>query len=142
MESLFHHRIRATFGHSALMCRLCSSVGCLLVLLFTSCITEDVPQDTRRGNFEACWQQLDQRYCFFAQKQEQFGLDWNEVYERYSPSVNEEMTDHQLFELLGNMVCELRDGHVNLSAAHDVARYGKWYDDYPMNYSDSLERIY
>lgn len=119
-----------------------SSVGCLLVLLFTSCITEDVPQDTRRGNFEACWQQLDQRYCFFAQKQEQFGLDWNEVYERYSPSVNEEMTDHQLFELLGNMVCELRDGHVNLSAAHDVARYGKWYDDYPMNYSDSLERIY
>ena len=101
-----------------------------------------MPQDTRRGNFEACWQQLDQHYCFFVQKQEQFGLDWNEVYERYSPSVNEEMTDHQLFELLGNMVCELRDGHVNLSAAHDVARYGKWYDDYPMNYSDSLERIY
>ena len=37
---------------------------------------------------------------------------------------------------------ELRDGHVNLYAAHDVARYGRWFDDYPMNYSDSLERKY
>ena len=37
---------------------------------------------------------------------------------------------------------ELRDGHVNLSAAHNVSRYGRWFDDYPMNQSDSLERIY
>lgn len=142
MESLLHHRIRATLHPVALIHFICSVTGCLLLLLTTSCITEDVPQDNMRGNFEACWQQLDRRYCFFDQKKEEYGLDWNEVYQRYSPSVNEEMTERQMFELLSNMICELRDGHVNLSAAHDVARYGKWYDDYPANYSDSLERIY
>lgn len=52
------------------------------------------------------------------------------------------MSNKQLFEVLSNMTYELRDGHVNLSAAHDVSRYGRWFDDYPMNQSDSLERIY
>lgn len=56
--------------------------------------------------------------------------------------INEQMTDKQLFEVLSNMTCELRDGHVNLSAAHNVSRYGRWFDDYPMNQSDSLERRY
>ena len=40
------------------------------------------------------------------------------------------------------MTAELRDGHVNLSAAHDVARYGAWFDDFPMNFSDSLVHRY
>lgn len=114
----------------------------LQCLLCVACITEDVPADTRRGNFEALWNIFDTRYCFFAEKQREYGLDWNEVHARYSPAVNEEMTERQLFDLLGRMAGELRDGHVNIYAAHDVARYGAWYDDYPMNFSDSLERVY
>lgn len=118
------------------------SVLLFLSLLCVACITEDVPADTRRGNFEAMWRIFDTRYCFFDEKRREYGLDWNEVYHRYSPAVNEEMTERQLFDLLGRMAAELRDGHVNLYAAHDVARYGAWYDDYPMNFSDSLERVY
>jgi len=114
----------------------------LLSLLLTACVTEDVEQDTPRGNFEALWQTLDEHYCFFDYKAEEYGLDWNEAYSRYAPAVSDAMTDKQLFEVLANMTYELRDGHVNLSAPHDVSRYARWYDDYPMNQSDSLERIY
>ncbi len=115
-----------------LCCALCA----------TACITEDVPDNTRRGNFEELWKAVDQHYCFFDYKAQEIGVDWNEVYNRYAPAISEEMTNEQLFEVLGNMLRELRDGHVNLYAAHDIARYGAWYDDFPTNFSDSLLRIY
>lgn len=118
---------------------------CLFLLpfcLLPSCITEDVPADTRRGNFEAMWRTFDQHYCFFDLKRDECGLDWNEVYGRYAQAVSENMTERQLFDLLADMSFELRDGHVNVYAPHDVARYGAWYDDWPMNFSDSLERAY
>lgn len=114
----------------------------LLSALLQSCITEDVPDDTRKGNFEALWKTLDQRYCFFDQKRQEYGLDWQEVHERYAPMVSEQMNDRQLFEILAQVTYELRDGHVNLYASHDIARYGAWFDNYPANYADTLERVY
>ncbi len=114
----------------------------LLLPFLQSCITEDLPADTRHGNFEALWQTLDRHYCFFEEKNEAYGLDWNEVHARYAPRISENMTNRQFFEVLAKMTYELRDGHVNLYAAHDVARYGRWFDDYPANFSDSLERKY
>lgn len=108
--------------------------------MLQSCITEDVPDNTRRGNFEALWQLLDQRYCFFDYKRDEYGLDWNEVRERYAPMVSETMNNEQLFEVLAAMLAELRDGHVNLTASHNVSQYGAWFDAYPMNYSDTLTR--
>lgn len=110
----------------------------LPLFLLASCITEDTPADTRRGNFEALWQAFDEHYCFFDEKQ----VDWNAVHARYAARIDESMTDEQLFDVLAEMTKELRDGHVNLFASHDVARYGAWFDDYPANFSDSLERIY
>ena len=107
-----------------------------------SCITEESFEDSPRGNFEALWSELDKHYCFFEYKNKEFGLDWNNVHAKYSKMINQSMDSRQMFEVLANMTYELRDGHVNLYAAHNVARYGKWFDDYPANYSDSLERIY
>lgn len=114
----------------------------VLLVVPAACVTQDVPPDTCRGNFDALWQTLDEHYCFFSYKAAEYGLDWQEVRARYLPAISEGMTRAQLFEVLAAMTYELRDGHVNLYAAHDVARYGRWFDDYPMNYSDSLERKY
>jgi len=115
----------------------------LISLLFlTSCVTEDEYPDNRTGNFEALWTILDEHYCFFEDKQKEYGLDWNEVYHKYKVRVNEDMTGVQLFEVLGNMLSELRDGHVNLSTSYDFARYWSWQEDFPRNFSDSLERRY
>lgn len=118
------------------------SLSLIWIFMLTSCITQEVEDDTRLGNFNALWTTLDQHYCFFDYKAEEYGLDWNVVREKYVQSISEQMTNKQLFEVFAEMTYELRDGHVNLYAAHNTARYGSWFDDYPMNQSDSLENIY
>ncbi len=123
-----------------------SLIVCLATLAMgitlTSCIDEDEHADTPTGNFEALWKIIDQRYCFFDYKKEAYGLDWNEVRARYSAQIDDAMTTKQLFEVLGNMRGELRDGHVNMYASFDYARYWHWQEDYPKNFSDTLERRY
>lgn len=112
------------------------------VLVATSCITEEVAPNTIRGNFDALWQTLDERYCFFDLKAAEYGLDWNEVYARYQPKLAEQKTLWDYFNLLEDVVCELRDGHVNIISSLGTARYGEWFDNYPANYADTLERKY
>ena len=107
-----------------------------------ACIDEDEYPDTPQGNFEALWQIIDEHYCFLDYKQHEYGLDWQAVYNKYKVRVSPVMDNRQLFEVLAAMLSELRDGHVNMSAAHDYARNWSWYEDYPANYSDSLLRIY
>lgn len=107
-----------------------------------ACIDEDEYADTPEGNFEALWKIMDEHYCFFDYKAEEYGLDWDEVYSRYSQQINASMSETQLFEVLGNMLAELKDGHVNMYASFDAARYWSWKEDYPENFSDSLYRKY
>ena len=114
----------------------------LAVVPLSSCVDEEEFSDTPHGNFEALWKIVDEHYCFFGYKQQEYGLDWNEVYSRYSRQVDDRMTEEQLFEVLGNMLGELRDGHVNMYASFNSARYWRWHEDYPQNFSDSLERRY
>ena len=110
--------------------------------LLTACVNEDEMPDTPQGNFEALWKIIDEHYCFLDYKKEAIGLDWDTVYQKYKPRVDQDMSSSQLFEVLTQMLAELRDGHVNLSATHDYGRYWSWYEDYPTNMSDSLLRIY
>lgn len=117
-------------------------ISLLLTLSLGSCVTEEVEPNTKMGNFNALWSTLDQHYCFFDYKAQHYELDWQKVREKYKPMISEKMNNYQLFEVLANMTYELKDGHVNLSASHNVSRYSDWYDNYPMNQSDSLERIY
>ena len=114
----------------------------LMLLLATACIREEEIDNTPQGNFEALWQMIDERYCFFDYKRQEYGLDWDEVYARYAPMITPDMPSKGLFEVLGNMLAELRDGHVNLYSNYDVARYWKWYEDYPANFGDSIQRNY
>jgi C-terminal processing protease CtpA/Prc len=85
---------------------------------------------------------LDEHYCFFDYKQHEYGLDWNEVYHKYKVRVDDKMNEDQLFEVLCNMLSELRDGHVNLTYSMDYGRYWAWQEAYPKNFSDTLERRY
>lgn len=114
----------------------------IATVLMVGCIDEDEYPDTPQGNFEALWQIIDEHYCFLDYKQHEYGLDWQAVYDKYKVRVSPVMDNHQLFEVLASMLSELRDGHVNMSAAHDYARNWSWHENYPANYSDSLLRIY
>ena len=110
--------------------------------LITSCINEVEHDNTPQGNFEALWTIIDEHYCFFDYKQHEYGLDWNNIYNIYKVRVNDDLSREQLFEVLTDMLAELKDGHVNLSTAFDFGRYWNWYEDYPSNFSDTLQRRY
>ncbi len=113
-------------------------VAFLLPFVFASCVTEEEYDDTPQGNFEALWSIMDEHYCFFKEK----GIDWDSVHAVYQPQFNYGMSESQQLEVLGNMLAELRDGHVNLYTSFDYSRYWGFHENYPANYSDSLVRAY
>ena len=117
-------------------------IMCIPLLCLSSCIDEDEYDNSPQGNFEALWEILDEHYCFFDYKRDAYGLDWNEVRARYSNRIDATMNSDQLFEVLSDMLAELRDGHVNLSSTGNLARYWTWKEGYPANSSDSLYRRY
>ena len=106
--------------------------------LFIGCVDEEEQPDTPEGNFEALWKIMDEHYCFFDYK----NVDWNSVYNIYKVRARGDISREQLFEVLTDMLSELRDGHVNLYSAFDYGRYWRWHEDYPSNFSDTLQRRY
>ena len=114
----------------------------LSVFTLTACVDDSEYADSPEGNFDALWRIIDEHYCYFTYKQQQYGLDWNEIYSKYRVRVSPDLTPDNLFEILSDMLGELRDGHVNLTSSSDVARYWSWHEDFPANYSDTLQRRY
>ena len=103
----------------------------LTAVALTSCHDQPEWKDDPYGNFDALWTIMDEHYSFFEEK----GVDWNEVGRRYRAKLTKDMTSQELFELCGDMLKELRDGHTNLIASHDVSRYWIW-EQYPVNYDE------
>lgn len=123
---------RLKFFLLILMCGLCG----------ISCIREEVSGNSPEANFESLWRIIDQQYCFLDYKQEVYGLDWDEVHERYAKRIAPDMPSEALFEVLSDMVNELRDGHVNLSSSMATSQYREWFDSYPHNFSDNIQSNY
>lgn len=116
-----------------------SSLVRILALIFailpmTSCHEVREYADDPKGNFEALWTIIDEHYCFLDQK----GIDWDAVHSTYARRIGPEMTREELFLVCADMLDELRDGHVNLSAPFNTSYYRKWWSDYPQNFSARL----
>ena len=43
---------------------------------------------------------------------------------------------------MGNMLSELKDGHTNLVSPFNIARYWSWYEDYPTNFNQEIQKNY
>ena len=110
--------------------------------MISSCTKVEEFDNTPTGNFEALWKIIDEKYCFFDYKAEEYGLDWDAVYRQYKRKIDDDMSNAGLFEVLGDMLDELRDGHVNLYAAHDVARYWDFHEGYAPNFSGEIQKHY
>ena len=105
----------------------------VVLVSLTGCSYQDEWDSDQVGNFEALWTVMDEHYSFFDYKQ----VDWNEVHQRYRAMVSNDMTDRELFDVCGDMLKELRDGHTNLIASHDVSRYWVW-EQWPVNYDERI----
>lgn len=105
----------------------------LAMMIITACSDEPQWTNDPYGNFDALWTTIDEHYPFFEYKQ----IDWKTVGEQYRARLSPAMTSQELFELCGDMLKELRDGHTNLIASHDVSRYWIW-EQYPVNYDERI----
>ncbi len=99
-----------------------------------SCHKIEEWDDNVQGNFDALWTLVDRHYCFFDDKD----IDWDEVYDRYHSRIYTGMSSHMLFEVCAEMINELKDGHVNLSASFNTSYYRNWWSDYPQNYDERI----
>lgn len=100
----------------------------------TACHDMEEYTDDPRGNFEALWSILDEHYCFFDSK----NVDWDKVHDTYSRRISDRMTREELFIVCADMLAELRDGHVNLSAPFNTSYYRAWWSDYPQNFNKRI----
>lgn len=114
----------------------------LPALLLTGCVEENQFGNSPMGNYDALWSIIDERYCFFEQAEQTHGLNWNEVYHKYKPQVQAAESNAELFDIYGEMLRELKDGHVNLTSDYGTSYYWDWSLNHPLNFSDSLQRNY
>ena len=113
----------------------------LFIMVSLQGCREDVNESTSSKNiFESLWTILDEKYCFFDAK----NVDWDEIHDKYAARIDTIPANSELlFNTLGEMICELKDGHVNLYVAQNVIRYWKWFEDFDNpNFSEKLEKAY
>ncbi len=110
-----------------------------IILIFTvifllSCKRTHVRDFTPKTNFEALWEILDQKYCFFEEK----NIDWQGVRNIYEAKLSAVRSHVDMFDLFAQMLDTLQDGHVNLYSQFDVSRCRGWFENYPANFDDRL----
>lgn len=110
-------------------------IGLILIGTFSSCIDEPVPfENTYQGNFDALWTIIDTRYCYLDYK----NINWDSIRTEYNARLNTVGNNIELFDLMAEMLAELKDGHVNLTSSFDRSRYWNWYTDSASHYNSSL----
>ncbi|MDR1602907.1 MAG: S41 family peptidase [Tannerella sp.] len=110
----------------------------IALFLLTGCEKADVYTSDPQTNFDALWRIIDEHYCFFEYKD----VDWNDVYGKYSVQLSDTMNKYALFDMLGDMLGELKDGHTNLISSFDISRYWEWYENFPRNFNEDVHSKY
>ena len=95
----------------------------LLITFLYSCqkliFDNDRASDDPFENFDYLWNEVDKKYAYFTLK----SVDWDHVRQSYRPMLYTGMSEDSLFNVLGNMLNELRDDHTNLMSPFNVSRY-------------------
>ncbi len=94
-----------------------------VLFIFTACekvfIEPDKASNDPYVNFEYLWNEVDKKYSYFELK----NIDWNDVQVRYKQKLYLNMTQEALFDVLAEMLKELKDDHTNLFSPFNVSRY-------------------
>jgi len=95
------------------------------------------PNEALEGTalFEHVWRDVDRHYSLFVLK----AVDWDSLHGVYAPQAAEAGTDADLADVVGAMLLELRDLHVNLVVGPRVYRYAG-YDTRPWFFDSVVVR--
>lgn len=96
----------------------------IVLVLLTSCeklfFEEDLESVNPQENFDYLWNECNEKYSFFEVK----NVDWNKVRTKYSSKIYDGMSKDDLFNVLGGMLTELKDGHTNLISNFNISSFG------------------
>lgn len=117
-------------------CRLAACILCMALMCACMKEREELADNTPKGNVEALWRIIDEKYCFVEEK----GVDWDSVHAEYLKYADTLRSDdyRSLFRLEADMLDHLHDGHVNLYSSFDISSSSAWYEGYPANFSSDL----
>jgi len=98
----------------------------LAAVLLSSCqfFLEPDPDNSPRGIFDRIWTDFAETYALFDVK----GINWNDIYESYSPQISSTMSEQQLFDVCANMLKNLNDAHVYIMAPFAFSNSGNRFD--------------
>ena len=85
-------------------------------------------------NFEYLWNDIKNRYSYLDYKE----VDWDQIHTTYGAQIEDGMSNESLFNVLGGMLNELRDGHVNLTSPFNISNYYPIFISSPQNYDSRL----
>ncbi len=94
----------------------------ILIVALTGCskpFFKDEPEPNAVASFNYLWKECDEKYAFFEYK----NIDWDEIKAKYQKQIYNGMPQLALFDVLFDMLNELRDGHVNLVSSFQVSRF-------------------
>jgi hypothetical protein len=85
------------------------------------------PENSPRDIFDSIWGDFNKNYALFEVK----GIDWDKIYEEYSPQISSDMDNYDLFKVCGEMLNALKDGHVHLSSpfGNSILLNDDYFDD-------------
>lgn len=109
----------------------------MIMFIMSSCNNWLLPEEPTTAPleiFDSLWEDVNERYSFFEHK----NIDWQGIRTSYRAKVSNTISTKGLFDVLAEMLFELRDGHVNLNAGFDNSRNWEWYQDFPDNYDQNL----
>lgn len=99
----------------------------------TGCIREEEYANDPEGNFDLLWKIIDEKYCFLEYK----NIDWTAIGAERRQYIYPEMDDRDLFNVLNEMLYELKDGHVNLTSTDNQSHFDFWTDS-PYNFNEAI----
>lgn len=109
----------------------------LLLFFIASCqksLLKPSPGDSPLSTFDYLWADVNERYSYFQVK----NIDWQSIRLQYRSIIDDNMSDEALFNVLSDMLFELRDGHVNITTTFDRSRNWDWFQDHPINYNQNI----
>lgn len=110
--------------------------------VFTSCekvlFEPDLGSKDPLANFDYLWQEIDKKYSYFELK----NINWNQIRNEYRSKLTQNSTEEELFQVLADMLNELRDDHTNLISPFNVSRYNIRLKE-PTNYNGrTIQKYY
>ena len=95
-----------------------------VVFIFISCeeaIWDKAVETTSpQSNLDYLWKECNEKYSYFELK----NIDWDAIKVEYSAKIHDKMTEDALFNVLGDMLTELKEDHTNLISNFNISRFG------------------